>query len=197
MRNCNFPVPDQHLVQFGKILPVLDQLLVPFGPIWTNFTCFRQKFVEIGLKVGLKQENCIFPFRTSAFSRRRPKKFFECKFGRIVTEVRVEYYYTSIISSRPKSFIVLKQHKKGNPWSQSTSSAVYGKVTPPLPLLVVLIYRPPDVKIWSDLQLFCLLRSFYSEFSNKIIMGDLNAYMLNDSNSDTKCIRDLMDELSL
>ena len=30
-----------------------------FGPIWTNFTCFRKKIVKIGPKVGLKQENYI------------------------------------------------------------------------------------------------------------------------------------------
>ena len=65
------------------------------------------------------------------------------------------------------------------------------------PHLVVLIYRPPDVKIRADPQLFPLVRSFCSEFSNKIIMSDLNADMLNDDNSVTKCILHLMKELSL
>ena len=49
-----------------------------FGPIWKNFTCFRPTF-GCTTKVGLKQENCIFPFRTSAFFCRRPKIFFECR----------------------------------------------------------------------------------------------------------------------
>ena len=46
-----------------------------------KFYCFRQKVVKIGPKVGLQQENCIFSFRTSAFSCRWPKNFFECKEG--------------------------------------------------------------------------------------------------------------------
>ena len=46
-----------------------------FGPIWTNFTCFRQKFGQTGPKVSLKQENCIFLLRTSALSCLRPKNF--------------------------------------------------------------------------------------------------------------------------
>ena len=68
--------------------------------------------------------------------------------------------------------------------------ALCGEVIPPV--LVVLIYRPPDadVKVRSDPKLFCLLCSTCSKFSNKIIMGDLNADMhfsvLSDSNSDTK-----------
>ena len=65
------------------------------------------------------------------------------------------------------------------------------------PILIVLIYRPLDVLIRSDPRLFTLLRSTCPEFSNKIIMGDLNADTLCNTNSDTKCIRDLMDELSL
>ena len=65
-------------------------------------------------------------------------------------------------------------------------------------LLIVLIYsRPPDVKIKSDPNLIRLSRLSCSEFSNKIIMGDLNADMLTHSNYDIKNIRDLMDELSL
>ena len=58
MENCNFPVSDQLLVQFGDILPVLDQFLVQYGQI----LLFQTKIVEIGPKVGLKQENCIFSF---------------------------------------------------------------------------------------------------------------------------------------
>ena len=65
------------------------------------------------------------------------------------------------------------------------------------PLLVVLIYRPPDVKIRSDPKLIRLLRFTYSEFSNMIIMVHLNADMFSHSNPDTKYIRELMDELSL
>ena len=64
-------------------------------------------------------------------------------------------------------------------------------------LLVVLVYRPPDVKIKSDPNFARLLRITCSEFSNKIIMGDLNADMRSHSNSDTKDIHDLMVELSL
>ena len=65
------------------------------------------------------------------------------------------------------------------------------------PLLIVLIYRPPDVQIRSDPRLFTLLRSACSKFSNKFVMGDLNADMLCYTNSDTRCIRDQMDEMSL
>ena len=53
------------------------------------------------------------------------------------------------------------------------------------------------MKIKSDLNLTRLLRLTCFEFSNLIIMGDLNADMLSHSNSDTKYIRDLMNELSL
>ena len=49
-----------------------------FGVILTNFTCFRPTFGPIWTNFCLKQENCIFPFRTSAFSCRRPKIVFEC-----------------------------------------------------------------------------------------------------------------------
>ena len=65
------------------------------------------------------------------------------------------------------------------------------------PLLIVLIYRPPDVKIKSDPNLTRLLRLTCSEFSNTIDVGDLNADMLSHNNSGTKYIRDLMDEISL
>ena len=65
------------------------------------------------------------------------------------------------------------------------------------PLLVVLIYRPPDVQIRSYSWLFTFLRSACSDFSDKVVMGDLNADMLCDTNSDTRYIRDLMDELPL
>ena len=51
--------------------------------------------------------------------------------------------------------------------------------------------------IKSDPNLIRLLRLICSEFSNKIIMGDLNADVVSDSNSDTKYIRYLMYELSL
>ena len=65
------------------------------------------------------------------------------------------------------------------------------------PPILIVLYRPPDVLIRPDPRLFTLLRSICPEFSNRIIMGDLNADMLCNTNSDTKCIRDLMDELSL
>ena len=53
------------------------------------------------------------------------------------------------------------------------------------PLLVVLIYKPPYLQIRSDPRLL------------NVIMGYLNADMLSNTNSDTKCIHELMDELSL
>ena len=88
---------------FGKILPVLDHRLVPFGPIWTNFTCLRQKFVQIGSKVGLKQETCTFPFRTSAFSCRRLKNFFECGNNQKSSIKSCKIYKNGINSSRLNS----------------------------------------------------------------------------------------------
>ena len=51
--------------------------------------------------------------------------------------------------------------------------------------------------IKSDPNLIRLLHLICSEFSNKIIMGDVNADVVSDSNSDTKYISYLMYELSL
>ena len=61
---------------FGPISKNSIYFRPTFGPIWINFTCFRQKKIQIGPKVGLKQENCIFLFWTSAFSCRCLKNFF-------------------------------------------------------------------------------------------------------------------------
>ena len=58
----------------------LDKFLSETGeicPYWIKSWSKTGKFVRIGPKVGLKQENCNFPLRTSEFFCRRPKNFFE------------------------------------------------------------------------------------------------------------------------
>ena len=70
MGNCNFPVSDQLMVQFGQMLPVSDQFLVQYGQI----LLFQTK-ICLNWTKSLKQENCIFSFGTSAFCCRRPKNF--------------------------------------------------------------------------------------------------------------------------
>ena len=63
------------------------------------------------------------------------------------------------------------------------------------PLLVAVIYRPPDVSL-RDPELANALRVTCPEYSQKIIMGDLNSNLLSHS-SDTRNLRDLFSEISL
>ena len=65
------------------------------------------------------------------------------------------------------------------------------------PTLIVLVYRPPDVSIRSDRRLIQLLRSMSPDFSHKAIIGDWNADMLFLSDSDTRFLTNIMDELSV
>ena len=71
--------------------------------------------------------------------------------------------------------------------------SISGKGVPPV--LVCLIYRPPDVSLNSD-PLFTLLRDLCSDYSHKVIMGDLNAALLKN-NSGSRFIKSLTNELSL
>ena len=65
------------------------------------------------------------------------------------------------------------------------------------PLLVVVVYRPPDVPLRSDRHFLQLLRTCSLDYSHKIIMGDWNADMLDGSKADVRFIRGLESELSL
>ena len=65
------------------------------------------------------------------------------------------------------------------------------------PTLVGLIYRPPDVSLRADRKLVWILGSTCSAYSHKIIMGDLNADMLDSESSDSRFVRGLMEDLSL
>ena len=64
-----------------------------------------------------------------------------------------------------------------------------------LPLLVAVIYRPPDVSL-RDPKFVNALRNTCPEYSQKMIMGDLNANLLQDS-SDTRYLWDLIGNISL
>ena len=69
-----------------------------------------------------------------------------------------------------------------------------GKSTP---TFLALVYRPPDVGIKSDPDLFDSLRLHASNFSHKIIVGDWNANMLTPAETDTRFLTNLMDDLSM
>ena len=71
---------------------------------------------------------------------------------------------------------------------------VWGEETPPV--LVFLIYRPPDVSFHADSELFTHLRDLSSSYSHKIIMGNLNVDLLVDSTK-SRFIKSLVNELSL
>ena len=65
------------------------------------------------------------------------------------------------------------------------------------PILIAIIYRPPDVNIRTDNTFINSLRSHTQDYSHKIIMGDWNANMLDNSNSDTRFLNDLTSDLSV
>ena len=71
---------------------------------------------------------------------------------------------------------------------------VRGEEVPPV--LICLLYRPPDVSFNADPDLFTNLRDLCSSYSHKIIMGDLNADLLLD-NSKSDFVKRLFNELSL
>uniref|UniRef100_UPI0029161788 endonuclease/exonuclease/phosphatase family protein n=1 Tax=Escherichia coli TaxID=562 RepID=UPI0029161788 len=64
------------------------------------------------------------------------------------------------------------------------------------PVLVSVIYRPPAVSFTRNSNLLIDLRNFCSDYSHKIIIGDLNADLLKES-SDAKFLSKLSAELSL
>ena len=64
------------------------------------------------------------------------------------------------------------------------------------PLLVDILYRPPKIPMQKGSELFNVLRDFSSDFSHKVIMGDLNADLLSTSD-DASPIKRLAAELSL
>ena len=64
------------------------------------------------------------------------------------------------------------------------------------PDLVGVIYRPPKIPMQKGSDLYNVLRDLSSEFSHKIIMGDLNADLLSASD-DANTIKRLAAELSL
>ena len=65
------------------------------------------------------------------------------------------------------------------------------------PTLIAAVYRPPDVNIRSDDKFIESLRTFSSDFSHKVIIGDWNANMFDPNDSDTKFLANLMSDLSL
>ena len=65
------------------------------------------------------------------------------------------------------------------------------------PTLIALIYRPPDVNIRSDQDFINSLRTHYSDYSHKIVIGDLNVNMLDTSNSDTRYLNNIVTDLTI
>ena len=65
------------------------------------------------------------------------------------------------------------------------------------PTLIALVYRPPDVSIRPDQTFIESLRTYSSDFSHKVIIGDWNANMLDSNNSDTRYLNNLTMDLSL
>ena len=65
------------------------------------------------------------------------------------------------------------------------------------PILIVLVYRPPDVPLRSDRHFLRLLRSTYADYSHKAIMGDWNTDMSDLGYSDFWFVLELMAELLL
>ena len=65
------------------------------------------------------------------------------------------------------------------------------------PILVGIIYRPPKIAMQKDPELFKVLRNLCSEYSHKVILGDLNADLLSKRDVDANTIRSLAKELSL
>ena len=64
------------------------------------------------------------------------------------------------------------------------------------PIFVCLIYRPSYVSFEADPQFLTNLRDLCTNYSHKIIMGDLNSDLLVDSNN-TTFMKDLFNELAL
>ena len=64
------------------------------------------------------------------------------------------------------------------------------------PIFVCLIYRPSYVPFEADPQFLTNLRDFCSNYSHKVVMGDLNTDLLIDSNN-TLLVKDVLNELSL
>ena len=64
------------------------------------------------------------------------------------------------------------------------------------PIFVCIIYRPSYVPFEADPQFLNNLRDYCTNYSHKVIMGDLNTDLLINSNSNT-FVRDLFNELSL
>ena len=88
----------------------------------------------------------------------------------------------------------LKTMQKGKPLkAEFNFCEVWSKQVPLL--FVVVTYRLPDILL-RDPELANALRVTCSEYSQKIIMGDLNSNLLSDS-SDTRYLRDLFSKLSL
>ena len=71
---------------------------------------------------------------------------------------------------------------------------VWGANLPPV--FVCLIYRPPKVSFSADPNFIPTLRDLCSDYSHKIIMGDLNADQLNNT-TDTRFLNNLFNEMSL
>ena len=95
---------------------------------------------------------------------------------------------------KAKILMRYKTTQKGKPLKpEFIFCAVWSKQIPPL--LVVVIYRLPDVLL-RDPELANALRATCPEYSQKIVMGDLNSNSLSDS-SDTRYLRDFFSELSL
>ena len=71
---------------------------------------------------------------------------------------------------------------------------ITGEMIPPI--FVCLIYRPSYVSFEADYQFLTNLGDFSSNYSHKVVMGDLNTDMLSDSGN-TLFVKDLFNELSL
>ena len=65
------------------------------------------------------------------------------------------------------------------------------------PTLNAAVYRPPHVNIRSDDKFIELLRTYSSDYSHKVIIGDWNANILDSNDSDTRFLTNLITDLSL
>ena len=65
------------------------------------------------------------------------------------------------------------------------------------PLLAVVVYRPPVVPLRSDRRFLRLLQTCSLDYSHKILMGDWNADMQDETKADVHFMRGLESELSL
>ncbi|OXU20837.1 hypothetical protein TSAR_005458 [Trichomalopsis sarcophagae] len=115
---------------------------------------------------------------------------------------------TSTRSTSANSKTLLNSSKSGEGADQANEPAGLGKPEIPEylfcsvqqgsspPILAGVVYRLPKIPMQKDSNLFSTLRDLASEYSHKIIMGDLNADLLSTSD-EANTINRLSEELAL